>query len=429
MTKPHIYIAIGTFHPLVGGAETQALAHAQRLQESGYGATIITLRHDRHLPRHDMVEGVPVLRVGSLAANRRHLPTPLRKLAYALGLFALGWTLWWHRRRYDLVAVYQLNFLTFPAALACLVGKKPAVITVCSASSPRPNGGAVTHSSALSQVDGDGLKASLARGNREASDVEVLGKLGSPVRSLLVRLLRRIHAVIVVLSSRMEREVAAIASNLPIVRIPNGVDIVRFSPGDRSARSSDLSKTVVAVTRLAYSKGVDVLLAAWKLVHEQEPAAKLIIVGDGPLEDQLKRVATDYGLDGSVEFAGFHTDVPAQLRRGAIGALASRWEGLPNAVLEAMASGLACVATRVSGSEDVIQDGVNGLLVEPEDVHGLACALLTVIQNPDLATQYGRAARETAERRYSLERNTDDYLNLYARLLQDKPTHTADSAP
>jgi glycosyltransferase involved in cell wall biosynthesis len=90
---------------------------------------------------------------------------------------------------------------------------------------------------------------------------------------------------------------------------------------------------------------------------------------------------------------------------------------MPNAVLEAMACGLACVATRVSGSEDIIQHGVNGLLVEPEDPHGLARALLTLLQDPATAQQYGRAARTTIEQRYSLDRSTDSYVALYEQLV------------
>jgi glycosyltransferase involved in cell wall biosynthesis len=122
-------------------------------------------------------------------------------------------------------------------------------------------------------------------------------------------------------------------------------------------------------------------------------------------------------VKSSVEFAGLRDDVPAQLRRGSLGVLASRSEGMPNAVLEAMACGLACVATRVSGSEDIIQHGVNGLLVEPEDPHGLARALLTLLQDPATAQQYGRAARTTIEQRYSLDRSTDSYVALYEQLV------------
>lgn len=96
--------------------------------------------------------------------------------------------------------------------------------------------------------------------------------------------------------------------------------------------------------------------------------------------------------------------------------LPSRWEGMPNAVLEAMASGLPCIATRVSGSEDIILHGANGLLVEPEDHQALTKALLSLLRNPTLSRQFGHAARATIEQHYSLDRVTEIYLDLYQRL-------------
>ena len=101
---------------------------------------------------------------------------------------------------------------------------------------------------------------------------------------------------------------------------------------------------------------------------------------------------------------------------------------MPNALLEAMACGLACVARRVSGSEEIIEHGVNGLLVEPEDYQGMAQALLTLLRDPVLIREYGRAARETIERHYSIEQVIDRYVELYQSVTgcsyqtREKPT-------
>src|SRR5215469_10065656 len=108
---------VATFLPLVGGAERQALLQARALRARGYDATVITLRHDRAWARCDVLEGVPVVRVaGTLLGGRQRLPAPLRKLAYLLGVLAMGRALWQQRRSYDLLHVYQLNVLTVPAA-------------------------------------------------------------------------------------------------------------------------------------------------------------------------------------------------------------------------------------------------------------------------------------------------------------------------
>jgi glycosyltransferase involved in cell wall biosynthesis len=139
-------------------------------------------------------------------------------------------------------------------------------------------------------------------------------------------------------------------------------------------------------------------------------------VGNGSLQSQLERMAEALSIADSVEFTGLQSDIPAQLHRGSVAVLPSRWEGMPNALLEAMACGIPCVATRVSGSEDIIQHGVNGLLVEPEDYQGMAEALLTLLHNPVLVQKYGSAARKTIERHYSFEQMMDKYVELYQRI-------------
>src|SRR5207244_3756077 len=210
--------------------------------------------------------------------------------------------------------------------------------------------------------------------------------------------------VVVVLSSRMEKWLVEQDFTLPDVElIPNGVDLTRFTLAREDTSIGEREQVVVCVSKLRYEKGIDVLLQAWQLVHQQAPQARLIIVGSGYLQAQLECMAKELGIAASIEFAGLQSDVPGQLHRGSMAVLPSRWEGMPNALLEAMACGLPCVATRVSGSEDIIQHGVNGLLVESEDYQNMAQALLTLLRDPGLAQQYGRAARATIEQYYSLE--------------------------
>jgi glycosyltransferase involved in cell wall biosynthesis len=200
--------------------------------------------------------------------------------------------------------------------------------------------------------------------------------------------------------------------------IPNGVDITRFHPSGMDTTLAEREQVVVCVACLRYQKGIDVLLQAWHLVHKQAPQARLIIVGGGSLQSQLEHMAHALNITDSVEFTGQQSDIPAQLHRGNLAVLPSRWEGMPNALLEAMACGLACVATRVSGSEDIIQQGVNGLLVEPEDYQGMAEAILTLLRNPALVQEYGRAARQTIEQHYSFEQVMGRYIELYQRIAE-----------
>lgn len=421
MAKPRIYIAIVNFHPLVGGAERQALLQGRALRARGCDATVVTLRHDRAWPRQEVVEGVPVLRVaGAIIAGRQRLPAPLRKLAFMFGILAMAWALWWRRRNYDLLHVYQLSVLALPAAFVCWLTGKPLIVSQrCANATSLPSSGH-TGRTGRSWSRLFHTRTRLARLERIQGDLQALERLGEPAVRMTRYLLRRTGAVVVVLSSRMRADLAAHGFPTDGVQvIPNGVDLERFRPVAIEALPAQRGHTVLYVGRLTYQKGVDVLLHAWRSVQEQLSRceqAHLTIVGIGPSQAQLEQLARTLGIAESVEFAGLQLDIGMWLRQSHLVVLPSRWEGMPNAVLEAMASSLPCIATRVSGSEDIIVHGVNGLLVEPEDQQGLAQALLSLLRNPGLRRQYGHAARATIEKCYSLDRITDIYLELYQRM-------------
>src|SRR5260221_815478 len=258
----------------------------------------------------------------------------------------------------------------------------------------------------------------------------MLACMGKSVVRFLSSLLRSNHSVVILLSSRIKSSLSEHGFNLPDMQvIPNGVDITRFNPAHVDTALDGREQVAVCVSKLRYEKGIDVLLQAWCLVHQQAPQARLIIVGDGGLRFQLECLAKALGMAHSVEFTGLQSDIPAQLHRGSLAVLASRWEGMPNALLEAMACGLPCVATRVSGSEDIIRHGVNGLLVESEDYRDMALALLTLLHDPLLAQKYGQAARETVESHYSLEQVMDRYVELYQRIAEYGCQTAGDTPP
>jgi glycosyltransferase involved in cell wall biosynthesis len=184
---------------------------------------------------------------------------------------------------------------------------------------------------------------------------------------------------------------------------------------------------MVSVARPSYSKGVDVLLHAWARML-RAPAdwragltPVLQVVGDGPLKSQMERIAGELGIMDSVEFLGWRTDIVDLLQQAWGFVLPSRWEGMPGALLEAMACGLPCIATRVSGSEDIICNGVDGLLVEPEQPAELADALRRVIQDTELARRLGREGRSKVVRSYQLRHVVEQCVALYRCLLaQDR---------
>ena len=422
MSSPRIYIVIATFLPSVGGAEKQAFAQSCSLRERGYETTVVTFRHNRAWPQCELIEGVPVIRVaGTILGGREKLPGLLQKLSYLMAILVMGWTLWRQRQHYDVLHVYQLSLLTVLAALLCRLASKPMLVAVRSADSGSSTSSHNKMSLLAGPLDATTPWLQVDERFKANSDLEVLARMGKPVIRFLSSLLYSNRATLVILSSRMKSSLTEHGFNLPEVQlIPNGVDITRFNSALVDTSIGGREQVVVCVAKLRYEKGIDVLLQAWYLVHQQAPQARLIIVGSGYLQAQLECMAKELGIAASIEFAGLQSDVPGQLHRGSMAVLPSRWEGMPNALLEAMACGLPCVATRVSGSEDIIQHEVNGLLVESEDYQGMAEALLTLLHDPVLTQNYRQAARKTVERHYSLEQVIDRYVELYQRITEHR---------
>ncbi|GAA2839129.1 hypothetical protein GCM10010505_72740 [Kitasatospora aburaviensis] len=155
---------------------------------------------------------------------------------------------------------------------------------------------------------------------------------------------------------------------------------------------------VGTVGNLTPKKDQATLLAAHAELHRRHPGARLVLIGSGPLDGQLRARAAELGVAGSVLFAGSRSDVPALLPGLDVFTLSSRQEGLPVALMEAMTSGLPSVVTRVGGMPEVLDDGEQGLLVPPGDPAALAAALGRLAGDPPLRDRLGAAARKRAER-------------------------------
>lgn len=210
-----------------------------------------------------------------------------------------------------------------------------------------------------------------------------------------------------------------------IITIPNAVDVERFSGlTSRNQLRRQLgvnasSPLVGTVARLVSAKRLDCLLETARLVCETVPQARFLIIGDGPLRDELEDQALQLDLTPEyVRFLGSRQDVPDLLSALDIFVLSSEREGLPVALLEAMAASRPVVATQVGGIPQVIQDGHNGLLVSPHDAAGLANAILTLIQDSALRESMAREAYRTVEGRFSTKVIAQQIVALYDSLLE-----------
>lgn len=199
-------------------------------------------------------------------------------------------------------------------------------------------------------------------------------------------------------SIRQRRTIAA----QPVVEVlTHGIDIeaVRAGADARQEARQRLrlptsAFVVGTVANMTPKKDQETLLRAMALVIRDEPSAQVVIVGGGPLEPRLRRLAGAVGLDGHIQFAGVRNDVAEILCGFDVFALPSLHEGLALALLEAMAAEVACVATRVGGIPEVVEQGKTGLLVPVGDHEALAAALLQVRRDPTLRARLAGAARE-----------------------------------
>jgi glycosyltransferase involved in cell wall biosynthesis len=207
-----------------------------------------------------------------------------------------------------------------------------------------------------------------------------------------------------------------------VMVVPNGIDLLRFEVkalrvGRRETLGIPLEAPVVGtVGRLTEIKRQDLLIRAFGLMLDRAPDAHLLIVGDGPLGGELRRLADSLDLGDRVHFAGYEPHPEVYLAEMDVFALSSRSEGMPLAVLEAWAAGLPVVATHVGGLPELIQDGQTGILVDTDDEAPLAEALVGLIADPSRARQLGDNGRRRVEADYSLGQMSQAYQRIYLDL-------------
>jgi glycosyltransferase involved in cell wall biosynthesis len=210
-----------------------------------------------------------------------------------------------------------------------------------------------------------------------------------------------------------------------IVRLPNFVDTSRFHPArapERDALRAELEWEGRAVAlcagRLSARKNVDLLLRAYAQILPQLASSRplLAIAGDGPERQRLDALARELDLGDAVRFLGFEERIERLYRGADLLVIASRVEGLPNALLEGMACGLGVVATALGGARDVLSHDESGLLIPPDELEPLAAALQQALSDPSLRERLGAAAAERIQSRYTLEAIAPHYLDLYTRL-------------
>ena len=255
---------------------------------------------------------------------------------------------------------------------------------------------------------------------REVGDPSGRNRKRNLVRKCLSPLVNRFVTVSDDLKSWLIRTVGIPESK--VTTIHNGVDTRRFSPDrGRAIRDSlgldDSVFTLGTVSRLDPVKDYRSLLQAFMPIARTARPVGLIIAGDGPMRSSIEQLSSELKIADKVHLLGERHDIPQVLKACDVFTLTSIAEGISNTILEAMASALPVVATRVGGNAEIVEHGICGSLVSARDVAALTAAYESYLNHPKLKDEHGRNARARTEQKFSLERMASQYAQLYHELM------------
>lgn len=380
MSASRIRLCMAVNNLDVGGLERLVISLLNHLPRDRYDLSLVCLSGEGKLfsqvdlPRSDCLILDKEPNLGSAAARVR-LPI----LMYRIGRFL-------QEKRVDILDVHNLAPLLFAGAPARMLPNGPRVIYT-------------EHNQ-------------IHRSNESA-------------RRKFREYARIAHKIVTVSRDLRRTLVEKVDVPTPIQVIHNGIDGSRFGrPSDGAVRRElgiDANAFVVGTAVvLSEQKGVKYLLEATKLVHAQAPEIQFVIAGDGPQRAELEDKARADKLGSNVRFIGYRSDIPALIASYDTYVLPSLWEGLPLALLEALAQGLPIVATTVGGNPEVVESGENGFLVPPKEPRALAEQILRVYRDADLRSRVKEANQKKFAAQFSLDAMIRSYGELFGEQMSAK---------
>lgn len=368
-------------YPPIGGGAGNATAHTALELSRDHDVTVLTARY-ANLPHLEVHGRLRILRV------------PAR------------------RRRADRSNVVEmLSFMAGAIGSLGRVRRQFGLPDVCIAYFGIPGGPVARW---LQMTRGVPYLVSLRGGDVPGFEWPKLRRKHALTQGWIRRIWRRAAAVVANSNGLRDLAVKA-ADGHPVHVIPNGVDAERFHPNPPppvDAASAHLR--LVFSGRLVHQKGLDLLLPALAGLPADAPDWRLTLIGDGPERPALEHLAARLGLTPRVHFHGWtdRSAMPGVLRDADLYVFPSRDEGMPNTVLEAMASGLPVLTTRIPGCDELVLPGETGWLAAPEDVAALTAALQEALADRDRLRRFGQAGRQRVLDHYSWRAVADAYVAL-----------------
>jgi len=374
-----VRMLVNIFHPLpVGGAERQAERLAAYLAFRNIPVGIIT-RRVGELPVYEKMGGFEVFRIREFGSAR------IRSMAFIMGAI---FNLILHSDSFDILHAH-LAFA--PAMAACVAGR-------------------LLNKAVIIKFGNSG----------DFGDVQELMSTWRGRQMLFI--LSHWADAYIALTDEMEKEMHIVGfESSKIIRMVNGVDTNLFCPSEHKQTAKDAigmaGKTIVLFTgRFASQKSLPMLIIAFEHVVRSLNHIHLFLVGKGDTQKTLEGMVVDLDITSHVTITQGGSNVQPYLNVADIFVLPSLGEGISNSLLEAMASGLACVATNVGGSAEVLAGGACGVLVSPNNVEQLADAIIHLVSNPNEMKRLGMLARQRVVDHYNLDAVGEQYIELYSRL-------------
>ena len=376
-----ICMLIARFHPYIGGTELQAMRLSQVLVAKGANVFVVTQRL-KNLKKFEEINGLRIYRLFSFGRGK------FSSFIFMLSSFIF---LLKKAKEYGIIHAHLASSHAITAVIAAKLFNKKVVLKLGGAG---PTGDVGT------------------------SMTSIIGKYK-------LKFIRNKVDAFIVPTIEIKNELTN--NHFPeskIYNIANGVNTGLFTPASEEEKYTlrrELrlpgKNLVIYAGRIELGKGVDVLLKSWESVVQKFPEAHLLILGEGSLKDDLIREVGNKNCRQQVHFLGNDEAVSKYLQASDIFVLPSLAEGLSNALLEAMACGLPVITTNIGGTDEIIINGKNGILIELQDEVALTDKMLFLFNNPQETKNLGNQARKTVEDSYTIEYIGQQYISLYKELL------------